>query len=71
MSNPLSRLPAGNGNNLSQNAQHMMNSQLLQQNQPKNILNQFQNQQQQSNMGKTLNNLISANILNNRINLLI
>ena len=71
MSNPLSRMPAGNGNNLSQNAQHMMNSQLLQQNQPKNILNQFPNQQQQPNMGKTLDNLVSATICNNRTNFII
>ena len=61
-------MPAGNGSNLGQNAQHMMNSQLLQQNQPKNILNQFQNQQQQPNMGKTLNDLISPNTSNNTNN---
>lgn len=68
LNNPLSRIPSGNNNNLNQNTQHMINSQLLQQNQPKNILNQFQNQQQQPNLGTNLNNMIGANTLNNSNN---
>jgi hypothetical protein len=70
MNNPLSRMPSTSNSGLNQNSPHLMNSQLLQQNQPKNNINQFPNQQQQQqpNMGTNLNNMINATTTLNNSN---